>query len=99
VHALRYNGYAREYYWWETLVGVRKLALISVAVFLIEIGAMTQCITALICVFVAFHLQVPTSPHTKPFKHLSLSGLWFVLNLCCAAGQVFPRTKPASEPA
>ncbi len=44
----------------------RKLALISVAVFLIEIGAITQCIMALMCVFVAFYLQVHMNCSSNP---------------------------------
>jgi hypothetical protein len=64
---LLYDGYKREYYWWEGIVTARKVALISAVV----LGNLRQTRSALtlIVIFFAALLHENQRPFALPFLH------------------------------
>ena len=66
-----YNGYKKEYYFWEIVIMYRKIMVITIAVLLFAQGAIAQALMAiaLLIVFLALNLKM------RPFTLNQLNDL------------------------
>ena len=61
-----YNGYEYTKFYWEFVILYRKIAIISISVFLTNISTSIQALTALIVLLAAFALQSKHQPFVVP---------------------------------
>ena len=66
-----YNGYKKEYYFWEIVIMYRKIAIIFIAVFIANYGLAAQALSCLL-LLVAFLMM---SMKKKPFNTEALNDL------------------------
>ena len=66
-----YNGYRKEFYFWEIVIMYRKIAIIFIAVFIANYGLAAQALTCLILLVVFLMISVKK----KPFNTEALNDL------------------------
>jgi len=66
-----YNGYRKDFYYWEVVIMYRKIALVFIAVFVGSLGVITQAL--FVFMFVIFFLVVNLKK--KPFSQVALNDL------------------------
>eukprot|EP00357_Protocruzia_adherens_P024635 CAMPEP_0115027274 /NCGR_PEP_ID=MMETSP0216-20121206/35388_1 /TAXON_ID=223996 /ORGANISM="Protocruzia adherens, Strain Boccale" /LENGTH=199 /DNA_ID=CAMNT_0002402797 /DNA_START=88 /DNA_END=684 /DNA_ORIENTATION=- len=60
-----YQGYQRQYYFWELIILVRKLGVITIVVFLVVIERRKQALICLTFLFVTYVLQKSHQPYVR----------------------------------
>ena len=57
-----YNGYRRDYYYWEVIIMYRKIVIIFIAVFVSNFGYITQALLIFILVIVFLTINTKLKP-------------------------------------
>jgi hypothetical protein len=65
-YAYLFNGYKKEYYYWEFLILYRKIILITCAVFLGNSSQDLQALSVMIIMIISLHLQHTRAPYVYP---------------------------------
>ena len=66
-----YNGYRKQYYYWEVIIMYRKIIIIFIAVFVSNFGYITQALLIFILVIVFLIINMKL----KPFGQVALNDL------------------------
>jgi hypothetical protein len=89
VYGFLYEEYEDQYYAWETVIMLRKAALLACAVFLRPFGAAVQLLSPNIilaaCIFVQVSNRCPRCSHTGPEFQCSVPKSWAMH--FCGVGQ------------
>lgn len=59
-----YNGYKKKYYYWESVIMYRKIAIIFISVFLESFGVITQALVVFIVLILFLILNIKLKPFT-----------------------------------
>ena len=57
-----YNGYRKEYYFWEVVIMYRKILIVFIAVFLVNLGTITQALVVFILVIIFLIINLKKKP-------------------------------------
>jgi hypothetical protein len=63
TYGFLFGGYKSEYYYWELMIGLRKVCLIVVCVFISNYGVLTQALIVLLVLVLFLVLTARKRPH------------------------------------
>ena len=89
---LSFSSYQDEYYYWEIIISVRKMAFAAVAVLLTPVGSNIAVVCGLLVVYIATTSHAVTNPYHLPgMDRVELAGLVTTFPPCLLAHSSFRR--------
>jgi len=80
-----YNGYRKQYYFWEVIIMYRKIFVIFIAMFISNFGTITQALFVFILVicFLGINMKL------QPFTQVALNDLRDLSLIACTSATVY----------